>query len=184
MPIDPVASAMDALVTHLATTLGSTYTVLRGWPEHRDDYDPAAKPVVTVVAGEPTETRVSPRELASSTGTVTYKIADISVPVQLDVWCAHRARLDGALLAVGRALENGVPHTSGLWLAQSDYYGRPVTFEVTGGPRRHDGPDSATVGEWRATFSLRCSAARVAHRTWPEAEVITPSLELGPTVST
>jgi len=194
MAIDPVASALDALVTHLGTALGGSYTVLRGWPEHNTDLDLSGGPTVSVVAGEPTETRISPYLLGTAdelddedeeTGNLvaTYKVANLEIPVQIDVWAAYRESLDSAMLAVGEALENQAPLSSGLWLTQSDYYSRPLSFDVTGS-RRPDDADAAAVGEWRGTFLLRCSASRVAQRTWPKATEITSSLELGTTVTT
>jgi len=191
MAIDPVASAMDALVDHLETALGSGYTVLRGWPEHGVTLDLSSGPTVTVVAGEAVETRISPVPLGETdelddegdpTGSAvaTWMVAHLSIPVQLDIWTAYQAELDEALLAVGEALESKVQATSGLWLTQDDYYGRPLAFEVTGS-RRSDSADAAAVGEWRATISLRCQASRVAQRTRPKAVTITPSLTLGVT---
>lgn len=177
MAIDPVASALDAIVAYLATALDSVVTVLRGWPEHGTDFDLSSLPVVSLVAGEASEERVSPFSVGTEEDddgnlVVTYKVAGLVFVAQLDLWAAYRVQLDEAVAAVDAELTNRLPASSGLWLDQADYYDRPIAISVTGF-RREDGAESAAVGEWRATWMLQVATDKVAQTTHPKISEIT-----------
>lgn len=171
MAIDPIASALDAIVTHLDTEVATLASVLRGWPEHRVDLDLSGGPVVAVVAGEAPEERINPIVLGSADDgdgglVVTYKVANLVIPVQIDVWAAYRSQLDDAVAAIDAALANQVPATSSLWLTQANYYGRPLSGTVTGF-RRADDAETAELGQWRATWNLEVVTDKVAQTTHP-----------------
>ncbi|WP_298516655.1 hypothetical protein [uncultured Nocardioides sp.] len=191
MAIDPIASAQDALLAWLGAEVDlgldeaqGALKVLRGWPEHNEDFDLATGPVLsTTVPAQADEVRIHPLEVARVVAdgevVVTYRTANLQFVVQLDLWCAYRAALDVAAEAVAIALDNQVPSSSGLWLTQAEYFGRPLSFEVTG-YRRQDDADSAAVGEWRATWLLRCTTDRVVVRTYTAAST-PPAVSLSTT---
>jgi hypothetical protein len=176
MAIDPIASALQALATHLTTALGELVASVRvGWPEHEQDFDLAEGPIVTLFAGEVLEERCAPFELDredTETGVqVLYKVAEMTFPVQLDLWTAYRAHRDDVALHLIEALENRAPHGSGLWLSHEDYHGRPVSFEVISN-QRPQAQDGIERGEWRATWMLRVSSALLAIVTHPRIETL------------
>ena len=167
MATDPIASAQDALVAHLATELGSSATVRRGWPEAGVEMDIGTKPEVAVTASSPRITQVAPGQVdasGSDTLTVTYRVAMVECLVQVDLWCAHRATKDALAALLDAALHNQLPHTTGLWLTQSDYHSRPLTLDVQ---ERRDEQDVA-AGEWRASWTLRLTTDLVVQTDLPE----------------
>jgi len=169
MATDPISSALDALVTHLASELGSSATVRRGWPEAAVEMDVGTKPEVAVTASpSPRATLVSPRELdesGSETLTVTYRVGLLEVLVQVDLWCAYRATRDEVAPLVEAALHNQLPRTSGLWLTQDDYYSRPLSFDIEA-PGTHE--QDAAAGEWRSSWTLRLTTDLVVQTELPE----------------
>lgn len=180
MASDPISSALAALVTHLATELGDNATVREGWPEHEVDFDIEAGPVVSVVAGEAPEERCSPQHLSTvededGNMLVTYKVANLSFPVQVDLFTAYKVQRDSLALSVLQALENQVPFSSALWLTHSDYYGRSVTFEITGQDRTQD-QAGVERGEWCARFNLRADTVVVTTRTFAKATTLQTTL--------
>jgi len=187
MPVDPVAAACQALVGHLTDELGDEVAaVKRGWPEHTDEYDLSQGPLVTVTASEPNETRMAPRQVDSSTSgsdvTVTYKVAELRFKVQVDLWTPYRAQLDELIPTVEACWDGEPPFRSGLWLEQSDdattgYHGRPLAFEPRQGPLREPSDDTASTGEWRATWILECVTDKVAQRTFTSATRIDAQAE-------
>jgi len=169
MATDPIASAQDALVAHLATELGSSATVRRGWPEAGVAMDIGTKPEVAVTASSPSFTLTPPGEVDATdagdgTLTVTYRVAMVECLVQVDLWCAHRATKDALAVLIEAALHNQLPHTTGLWLTQSDYHSRPLTLDVQ---ERRDEQDVA-AGEWRASWTLRLTTDLVVQTDLPE----------------
>ncbi len=164
MAIDPIASCIDALATHLTTALGaSASAVLRGWPESgvELDLDGAAVVAITAIAEERAE--VAPRVVETSGTTYTYKVAELTVRLQIDVWARHRAVLDAMGPTLRAAFSNALPR-AGLWLTQSDYYSRPVCYFMEAGALDLDG-DSAAQGEWRRTYSVTATTDEVASTT-------------------
>lgn len=181
MAKDPVASALDALVAHLQGAVDTAglppevngLTVRRGWPERNTDLDLSAGSVIAVTSGRPDEERINPHAVGTVDAgggqlTTTYKVAELTIPVQVDAWSPFRAVRDQMVAAVEAALVNQVPASSGLWLDQDDYHGRPLSFEVTGGPRYEDDAEGVTRGEWRAIWTLQCATDKVVQTDHPE----------------
>jgi len=122
---------------------------------------------VAVTASSPRIEIVSPRQVdqsGSDTLTVTYRVAMVECLVQVDLWCAHRATRDVLAALIEAALHNQLPHTTGLWLTQADYYSRPLTLDVQ--ERREE--QSVPEGEWRTSWTLRLTTDLVVQTTHPE----------------
>lgn len=181
MTINPVASAMDALVAHLLSTLDfttlpsgfQTATVRRGWPEGDVTLNMSTGPVLAVTGSQADEERIAPYTVdvgaaVAGVRSVAYKIANVTIPMQLDLWVPYRAMRDDAVPLVEAAFFNQLPGSAGLWLTQSDYHGRPLGFEIMSGPRYTDEADQAQTGEWRATWSITCTTDKVAITSHPD----------------
>lgn len=172
MAIDPLASALDALVEHLAgsvTMPSGTYdgvTARRGWPEHGTELDLSAGIVLAVTAGRPQVTETDPLQVDhdADEDLTTYMVGRLEAVVQLDVWAPYELVLDAAVQAVAAQLDNALPFRPGLFLTQADYFSRPLRFERRDGPLRLDQPHSAD-GDWRATWTLGLATDLVAQVT-------------------
>lgn len=181
MAIDPVAAALDAVVAYL-TGLGITgLTARRGWPEANVELDiDQTKHVVAVLpAGKPTVRLVSPKSIdqtGSGTLTVTYRVGEIEVPAQLDLWCAYRAQRDEVVAAIEARLHNKLPFLPGLWLTSTGYHSRPLVVDVVFAGT-DDEQDDAAVGEWRATWDVTIRSDLVADATHPELAIVALRLE-------
>jgi hypothetical protein len=170
--IDLVSSALDALADHLTETIPGL-TARRGWPEANTALDiDEARHVAAVIAGPPEYTLVSPRSVKQTGSTllaIQYRVAEVEIPVQLDLWCAYRATRDDLVPLVETALHNRMPFQAGLWLSSAKYYGRPLTIETAkgGGSRFQDAPDAVARGEWRKTWDLTIRTDMVVEAEHP-----------------
>jgi hypothetical protein len=175
MAIDPVAAAADAIAAYLQANV-TGLTARRGWPEGNVELDLGAGPVAAVTPGPREDTPCSPREVdrtGSGTLTLTYRVAELDITAQLDVWAAYRAVRDDTVAAIEAKLHNRLPFQPGLWLTSTGYFNRPLTIES----RRISVPDSedtAPAGEWRATWELRIRSDLVVQTTKPE--IVTTTL--------
>jgi hypothetical protein len=169
--IEAVDSALDAIAAYLNTALTGTLTAMRGWPEANVKVD-ASPPVVAITAGDPVWELCSPvlvDQTGSGTLTCTYKVGLMTVPVQLDLWSQHRYKRDVVGAALTAKLHNRLPRTSGLWLTQADYYGRPISIEWTRQRDSADG-DTATRKQWRRTWEGELTTDLVVQATFPELQ--------------
>jgi len=168
--IDPLAAALDALLAHLAGIVTSddhTVRTRRGWPEHNVKLALGSDgPILIAVAGQPDDTPTNPRPLGLDGEDTLYRVALRTFPVQLRLLTGFRIQLDELVPAVDRALSNKLPSSPDLWISSTDYHSRPLTFARTRFERGDD-KDSAKVGEWEATWSLRCTTDLVLPATHP-----------------
>ena len=175
MALDPTASAIDALVTYIATVSGVA-AAKRGWPEHQEDLDLSSGPVVSVTQiGAANGVYVSPTQVDSAAvgddTQITYLVAYTDMLVQIDLWAPYRFDRDAVGDAMEQAFHNVLPRKSGLELTHSDYYSRSINGMVTGRPQTMDGPKSS-AGEWRKSWTMRLDSDLVAFATHPKQALI------------
>jgi hypothetical protein len=153
--IDPVDAVVDALATYFAGLSGIA-SALRGWPEHPEALDLTAGPVVTVTAVDHQRARVVPTCLASQVPPAlsTWKLNELTITLQLDVWAAYRSERDDAGAVIEAGLHNSLPQRHGLYLTSTGYYDRPFVVSASDGRSMDDG-DGAEVGEWRRRWLLQ-----------------------------
>ena len=171
--ISATEAAIDAVTTHLGTEIASATKVIRGWPEHLEDLDLGAGPVIAVVWQQPTREECSPKivqtiapEDVEDPTTYIYRVAWLTIPAQVEVFAPYRAQLDDVALAVQQALHNRLPNAPGLRLTSTTYYDRSVTGTCTGERSDADGT-SAERGEYRKTYFLELSTDEVVPTTHP-----------------
>jgi len=185
--IDPSAAACDAIAAYFASVIDGL-TARRGWPEANTELDLASGPVLTVEAGPRESVLVPPRRIDQSGTTtlvVTYRVAWLSFPVQLDLWAAHRADRDDTAEIIESALHNRLPAVAGLFLDSTGYHSRPLTIACTSS-RSEDQGDGAARGEWRHTWELSVETDLVVvteHPALTEAD-IAAAIEAGGDVVT
>lgn len=170
MAIEAVDAALDTIAAYLNTALPGTLTAMTGWPEANVKYDDTL-PLVAVTGGDPQVELMAPRlveQSGSGTLTATYKIALVTFGVQLDLWTAHRRTRAVVGAAMGAKLHNGLPHRSGLWLTQGNYYSRPLSIDWTGQVDTSDG-DTAAKKQWRRMWEGEVTTDWVVQTTLPEA---------------
>jgi len=176
MPIDVAQSAAQALVDHLAATVQVAYNgvtgplrVRRGWNEDTESYSTVDGPVAAVTAiGEPRASYHVPFTAERAATPFTWKVADLDISLQLDLWAPHRHTRDVVAEAVGRALHNDIPHRGGLYLTHSDYYGRPLTIHAEGGRSLDQDNLTPSAAEWRTMWTLRAESAKVVQAATPQ----------------
>lgn len=182
MAIDPVAAAADAIAAYLAANV-TGLTARRGWPEGNVELDLGAGPVAAITPGPSEAVLCSPREVdrsGSGTVTVTYRVGELDITAQLDVWAAYRAVRDDTVAAIEAKLHNRLPFQPGLWVTSTGYHDRPLIVEA----RRisvQDSEDTAPAGEWRATWELRIRSDLVVQTTKPE--LVTTTLRISTDLS-
>ena len=169
MPIDPAASAVDAVVAYFASVLGSSVSrVLRGWPEHGQDLKLGDGPVLAVTVAGDERTLLPPRNVDQAVQgdglLVTYKIGTLRLSAQLDLWTQYRSQRDDVSALIEAAAHNRLPHQAGLFLDQSDYYSRPLNVNVGRG-RTQDDPRGVSKGMWRRFWDLTIDTDVVVQAT-------------------
>lgn len=158
-------SALDALAAHFGTLTGIA-VVQRGWPEHPRDLDLTAGPIVTVTRVDDTPTHVPPTPLDTGP-TVTWKVAELQIVAQVDLWAAYRAQRDDAGAVLEAGLHNRLPMQTGLYLTQADYHSRPLVVLASSGTSVEDG-SAAEVGEWRRRWMVSIQTDLVVLVETPE----------------
>lgn len=170
MPIDPVDSALDAVATYFAGIAGVA-AARRGWPEHPTDLDLSAGPAVTVTRIGDRRTEVSPG-LVSASPPWLWRVAELRITAQLDLWAAYRAQRDVAGVVVEDALHNDLPFRHGLYLFTADYHGRPLTITASDG-RSIDEAKGVVEGEWRRMWMLEVVTDLVQATDTPSQSTVT-----------
>jgi len=173
--IDPVAALVEHLAQYLQEQDGISLA-LRGWPERREDLDLSHGPVVSVTPVEHRYTWCAPVPVAEADDDdggllVTYRLADLAIVVQLDLWCAHRAVRDQARQTIETALHTELPHVPGLELELPMYFGQVANVLPDTG-RALDDADAVATGEWRQRWVLACDLGLVAQGRTPAQALI------------
>lgn len=174
MAIDPIESAIDALIAHFSTLTvawkGSTASlrVERGWTEGNTAFDFEDGPVLTLTHLSERREEHTPEPTAEGP-TVTWNVADLTILVQMDLWSPYREVHDDAALAVREALHDDLPYRVGLHLTSDDYYDQEITVHTSEG-RNLPTSEGPQVGEWRRMWELTVSAAEVREIDMPQQE--------------
>ncbi len=177
MAIETNEALLDAIVAYFQTALADsdfTFTVKKGWPDGEAPLELETGPVLTVTLVSSETELCSPADVGVDGSTVTYRVGYLTSRVQLDLWTAYRAQREDAGFEVQQALHNQLPHTTGLWLASSGYFDRPISIDITGTRTFDEGSDPAAVGEWRCMWDLEALTDlvnQVDHPTQTEVEV-------------
>lgn len=180
-PIDPVAAALERLVSHLRATVppalldaygdDAGLEILRGWPDDAGATKASAPAILSITGGPPTVTPVpvtpaggyrSGSQYVSTIVTAYWQAA-----VSVTLLCDDRDLRDKIAPSVYRALD---PASSvgprGLTLASDRYRDRLVTYRLTGASVT-DGAESAMLGEWRQVWSLEARSDLADTEAWP-----------------
>lgn len=167
MALSAIDSAMKTIATYLATLDGISRAV-RGWPE-RGTLNLGAGPVCTVTYVSHKSVWMPPVPLNDPVGPdnlVTYKVAELEILAQLDIWAGYRAQRDVAWETVEAGLHSEIPLVSCLWLNQVDYHNRPISVEADEG-RSMDDQEEAQVGIFRSMYTLTIQTDQVVEATTP-----------------
>lgn len=173
MAVDLIESAMQAVASHFATTdvvyLGASTTLDSrvGWPEKDVKFDFAVGPVLTVTSLGAQRVYHSPHLLRDGPPPILWKIADVTISAQLDLWAPHRGVRDDAARAVELKWHSRMPQTPGLFLTQPDYFDRPLHLLHTEGRNLDDGLD-ASMGEWRRMWEVSIDASECVETSTPQ----------------
>lgn len=174
MPTDPSVSAATAIAAHFAANVTYTFdgvaaalpTVV-GWPEFNEDHDISAAPVVSIT---PISDQASyhPPYTIDAAATVNWKVADLTMVMQVDLWAPYKSLRDTLSEALGVAFHNDIPHRSGLYLTHADYYDRPITARFS--EERRWGSDAMTPSRahWRSMWTCRVMSAKIIQAATPQ----------------
>ena len=162
MTREPAAAMIEALATYLdGLTWTQTTTVLRGWPEQDTELDLYAGPTISVTEIDAPETAHAIQTEDPVDGSAAIAVALVEATLQVDLWAAYREHLDVAASELADALHNDLPYRPHLYLTAADYHYRDFAVLVVPGARADIDGDSAAVGEWRRTWTLRATIERV-----------------------
>lgn len=175
MAIDPVSAALDAVVAHISAASITGLTIRRGWPEANVgvDIDASKHLAALSVVGRAKVDLCSPKQVDSSGTqpniTWTWRLGWLTIPLQLDVWCAYRAGRDVVAPLIDASLHNKLPYRSGLYLTSTGYYGRGIACDVESIDLPGTG-DEAASGDWRRSWSLVLRTDLVAQSNLPQLD--------------
>ena len=151
---EPVSAARDALIARLAERLPGV-TVRRGFGA--TDAELQAGPVVSVQVLRPRRQRCAPEPLSTEDGETMYRVGWLTVPVQVDLWCAYEAQRDDHGNDLWEALTGSALEADDV--ETSAYHDRPVQIAAEGDGFTDvewgDDGESTSRGEYRLTWTVR-----------------------------
>lgn len=155
--LDPVASALEAVRDHFVAGLPGV-TVVRGPQEFPVNFD-GDTTVMSMVEISREWEEMSPtmvEQVAESAiaATVTYKVAQLRLRAQLDLWTSYRYGQDTTGSTVENLFHNRLPWKTGLELVSVRYHDRPLTITALGAGIAQRDPDDVAEGIWRRTWDL------------------------------
>jgi hypothetical protein len=112
---------------------------------------------------------VSPREVDSTAGTATYRVGEIDIPAQIDLFAPYRSQRDAQGYTLGQAL---LPVDGRLHLTSTGYHNRPLDLLAESDGTEDDG-DTAKRGEWTQRWSVLIRSDLVATTTRAELAIAT-----------
>lgn len=173
MPINPIDSAIDALVAHFQSTIqvsfnGSTSPIrcFRGWRENNAPHDYDEGPILTVTVFSEDRVEHAPMSL-EETQPQLWAVADLTIKAQLDLWTPYRATRDEVAQLIRTNLHDDIPYRTGLHLTHADYYSRDITVhgDEVRDPR---GVTMPQTGVWRRTWTLTITTPEVVEQLTPQ----------------
>lgn len=174
---DPTGAALDALAAWFSQKVPDL-TARRGWPGDNRAADPAGALLTVTPAGAGDVEACAPRSLGTlPDGQRLYRIAELLLPAQLDLWAPYPAVRDRFAREIEARLHNGLPLRSGLWLT-SGFYDRPLTVTARRAGHRDDEAAGPGIGLWRAVWEVEIRTDLVVPAATPT--LATATLRLTP----
>ena len=179
--LDPVASALASIRAHFVAEI-PTAVIKRGIQELGIDETGDAVEISLVELSRDWE-ELPPTLVDTLSGVLRlYKVAQLRVSAQLDLWAPYRVSQDIFGPLVEKAFYNRLPWKGGLELPSAHYYDRPLTISKAGAGINQRDPDSVAQGSWQKTYTLEILTDLVVEVEVPFANLITFELstQLGP----
>lgn len=194
---DPVQLAISALADLIRLEVSSlSNRCAKGWP---DPSEALVMPCASITHGDPDRTGHEAQEISQSpveievevvvdeevqietqidptNVDVAYEVADLVVPVQLDVWGRSRTERGDTAAAI-RALFTDPEVGDDLRLTLSNYHGRLATFQIERW-RDDDDADAAKQREWRQTIELTLEVPEVVVKRQPLLLTVDAAVEV------
>jgi hypothetical protein len=178
---DPIQLAISALADHIRTKIAALSSrCTKGWP---DPGKTMTMPCASVTHGDPDreghealEISKTPVSGSSVLVDVAYEVADLTAPVQIDVWGRTRTER-GEVAAAIRGLFTDPEIGDDLRLILSTYHGRLATFQIERW-RDEDNAGQAERQEWRQTIELTLEVPEVAVKRQPLLKTITVTTQV------
>ncbi len=190
MAIDVLGAMIDTLASHLETNVSGIEAVMRSWPDPRTKIE---YPSISIVTSSPVARLRAPEQIDESDGDddsviATYRIGNMSVGIQIDVWtrsATHRGEYQNkvidALMSQVESYSGSYPSyrsNSGLYLAMSNYHNLKAGYSIKGF-RWQDTEDSGARREFRSLVELDSRADIVVLRTQPKMTKMTLDWRVG-----
>ena len=189
MPVDMAQSAMQSVADHLGTlqTLfkGQQVALVArvGWPEKDIALDMRDGPVVTITHIATERKKHNPCQVSPpGPPPVQWKIADVVITAQVDLWAGHRGVRDDAARVIDAGWHNRMPQQPGLFLDHTDYFNSPLTAELSDGQNVDDAQDGS-VGEFRRTWSVSIESSEIVETQTPQQLTHTIQMTIEPSAS-
>lgn len=176
---DPVQLAISALADKIKVEIGQLGgRCAKAWPDPAKDIP---LPSAAVTHGEPDReghnaVEISQTDVPSSAVNVdvAFEVADLTVPVQIDIWAATRT----ARGEIGAAIRDlfADPDGDDLRIELAEYHDRLATFQVERW-RDTDDDDAAERQEFRQTIELTLEVPEVAVKRYPRLVTVDATIE-------
>jgi hypothetical protein len=135
--------------------------VVEGWPQPEKAlaYPTVAVHVPSLGTREPHAPalvkRVDPAQATDPVFDAYLSVADLTLPVVLEVFASSKSQRAQVLASLEAALNTNVVDDDGtLELVAGDYFGFAIGFTKDGPPRFDDTPGRVLAHEWHATLNL------------------------------
>lgn len=176
---DPIQLAISAMVDHIRNHVPDLRACLKGWP---DPGERLVLPSAAATHGDPERVGHEAIEIGQTVVPgdavlidVAYEVADLTAPVQIDVWGRSRTQR-GELAAEIRGLFTDPELGDDLRLTLANYHNRIATFQIERW-RDGDDDDAAKRQEWRQTIEITIEVPEVAVKRQPLFTTIDLSVE-------
>lgn len=183
--LDPVASALETILTHFKTQIPAL-VVKRGIQELGND-QLGSGPEISLVEisrewEELSPTVVNEVPLNAIISTVTWKVAQLRIVAQMDAFMSYRVAHDVIGPALDSAFYNRLPWKGGLELLSNWYHDRPLTISKAGAGINQRDPGEVAQGSWERRWELEILTDLVVVGQSPTIQEIAIALstQLGP----
>lgn len=180
--LDIQAAAVRTLAAYFDTALPALdadfLPCVEGWPEWEEERVDTTGPFVSITpvrAGVAWHTPVTHAQSNTSAteALVTYRLADVDLTLQVDLWDPYKERLHERAYLVEQAYHNDLPYSSGLILTATDHLDSRLSVYLAQEVRRVATTMSAKAGEQRKTWVLRAHMDMLVQATSPRQAQIT-----------
>lgn len=189
-----VSMDLDALLEGRAIKTSEPFMLRRvffGWPTQDEDIKPMPSAAILVDGETDYEGQGMGVDIDPDTadrygeGTVLRPVSEVTQPVSVVVWCAHKEERRAVRAAFERVFAvEPQDQRRGRHVVVPEYYDRVVQVDLASGNPAQEGPNDAQTNIWAHRINLTCSVVQVDLVGLPaKSRVVFRTSEIGPDVT-